>query len=382
MNNKLAKITVSAVLAASFLAAAAQADGIKAKDIVKKFEQVEASNNVSQLVRSNSKQYWGFMKEADLSTLAPYLKFTGVVAGDPHLGNFSVLPVKNEGGSTNMRFINIDFDDAGRGPYVLDFIKYVIAAEAANEAVKKGALIEAYLLGLKGKEIEPPKAVRKLLEMKVSEYYDEVEDYVDKRSKNDEFKMIEGEIAPYKGKISRSAIESAFPDMKVLDIATRPMDRGGSANNIRIWVLARTKKGEKRIMELKSHSESAMSSYQEQPDVRTWLQEVRAAFWPGIDPSSYDLVDVKGGGLFWIREKKKTLLSVDYKSTDEKDVKLTKELSVYVANTLGLAHGRQAGSEKYTDVIEQNPEMFKSAIEPFVKEYLASARRALENSKK
>ena len=64
------------------------------------FDQVEVSKNLSQLIRSNTPHYWTYMKHrADLSSLKPYLPFEGIVSGDPHMGNFSVLPLKQAGGS-------------------------------------------------------------------------------------------------------------------------------------------------------------------------------------------------------------------------------------------------------------------------------------------
>ena len=50
------------------------------------------SKNLSQLIRSNTPHYWTYMKHrADLSSLKQYLPFEGILAGDPHMGNFTVL---------------------------------------------------------------------------------------------------------------------------------------------------------------------------------------------------------------------------------------------------------------------------------------------------
>ncbi len=95
------------------------------------FDQVEVSKNLSQLIRSNTPHYWTYMKHrADLSSLKQYLPFEGIVGGDPHMGNFTVLPLKQVGGSRQMRYVDIDFDDAGRGPFVLDIIRYLIASKS------------------------------------------------------------------------------------------------------------------------------------------------------------------------------------------------------------------------------------------------------------
>ena len=93
-----------------------------------------------------------------------------MLAGDPHAGNFAVLPLRSVDGSRKMRYVNVDFDDAGRGPFVLDFIRFMIASKATDREAKRRPQEEAYLKGLAGKEIDPPKKVHDLLHMPVSEY--------------------------------------------------------------------------------------------------------------------------------------------------------------------------------------------------------------------
>src|SRR5690348_7702239 len=87
------------------------------------FEQLDDSKSVSQLIRSNATHYWAHMKDKiDLHRLQPYIAFAGMVAGDPHPGNFAAIPLRTVGGQRHMRFVNVDFDDAGNAPLVLDFI--------------------------------------------------------------------------------------------------------------------------------------------------------------------------------------------------------------------------------------------------------------------
>ena len=154
------------------------------------FDQIEVSRNLSQLIRSNAPQYWRYMKnQAELHDLRHYLTFGGMIAGDPHMGNFGVLPLRTVGGARQMKFVNIDFDDAGRGPFVLDFIRCVISSKAASGTVKKRCLEEAYLKGLTSKEVAPPKKVKDLLEMNVSDYDDMVANYAEKEFLNGGFRV-------------------------------------------------------------------------------------------------------------------------------------------------------------------------------------------------
>jgi hypothetical protein len=173
---------------------------------------------------------------ADQSSLKQYLPFEGILAGDPHMGNFTVLPLKQVGGSRQMRFVDIDFDDAGRGPYVLDLIRYLIASKSIGGQIKKRSLEMSYLA-------------------------------------EHGFVFGKGEIEPYNAKIARSTIERLFTAAKVIDLAIRPEERGGSVDQLRIWVLVEDQKS-RRIVELKQYSKPAIANYQAQP-----LNEIRRTFW-------------------------------------------------------------------------------------------------------
>ena len=214
-----------------------------------KFQQVADSKDLSQLVRSNTVHYWTTMKNnVDLSGLKPYLGYEGMLAGDPHAGNFAVLPLRAIDGSRKMRYVNVDFDDAGRGPFVLDFIRFVIASKATDSEIKRRPQEKAYIKGLSGKEVDPPKKVRDLLDMPVSQYDAMATDYLRKRSSDLGFVFKEGEIQPYTAKIDRASIERVLRGVKVIDIGIRPLERGGSAGELRIWVLIEAADTKRRIM--------------------------------------------------------------------------------------------------------------------------------------
>ncbi len=95
-------------------------------------------------------------------------------------------------------------------------------------------------------------------------------------------------------------------------------------------------------MELKQYAKPGTASYQDQPPVKEWLSEIRQAFWPGLTGADYDLVTIAGGGLFWIREKRVSLIDVPYSSEKKHEVDFVMGLAAYDANLLGLAHGSQA----------------------------------------
>ena len=60
-----------------------------------------------------------------------------------------------------------------------------------------------------------------------------------------------GKIEPYNARVPRPTIEALFATEKVIDLAIRPRDRGGSINELRIWILVEGKNSRRRIMELK-----------------------------------------------------------------------------------------------------------------------------------
>src|SRR5215472_3724008 len=205
---------------------------------VDRFQQVADSKNLSQLIRSNTVHYWTAMKhQVDLAGLKPYLGYEGMLAGDPHAGNFAVLPLRARDGSRKMRYVDVDFDDCGRGPFVLDFIRFVIASKANHKEVKRRDLEKGYHQGLAGREIDPPKAVRALLAMAVSEYDGLAMKYLRKRSTDKGFIFQAGEIEPYDARIPVTNIERLFQGDKVSDLGIRPEARGGSAGELRIWII-------------------------------------------------------------------------------------------------------------------------------------------------
>ena len=115
------------------------------------------------------------------------------------------------------------------------------------------------------------------------------------------------------------------------------------------------------------------------PKSAAWLRQVRAAFWPGLDGSVYDLVEVEGT-LFWARPKGVSIVDIPYSSEKRKKMKFAADLAEYDANILGLAHGRQRGCELYLKEIQTDREIFHEAVEKVVKDYLAIVKKAFDRA--
>ena len=217
------------------------------------------------------------------------------------MGNFSVLPLKQVGGARKVRFVNVDFDDAGRGPFVLDIVRYLIASKSIRRQIKNRPLERSYLAGLAGKKLDPPKKVRALLAMPVSKYDAKAAAYAKKNSSKYGF-VFRRERSSRTRQRSPARQSKACSRMRKSSIWQSGTKSVAEASmQLRIWVLVEDRKS-RRIVELKQYGKPAIANYRAQPPAGEWLNEVRRTFWPGLDGSAYDLVDLPGAGLFWIRK--------------------------------------------------------------------------------
>ena len=214
--------------------------------------------------------------------------------------------------------------------------------------------------------------------MKVSDYDQQAAHYCKHHCEGDAFKLKPGSIDRYDGTITLERVSKLFPGSQVLSVAKRVEDRGGSSDEVRLWALVKGADSQNRIMELKQYSTPGTARYQPQPTVKKWLAEIRQAFWPGLTGADYDLVEVAGHGLFWIREKRVSLIDVPYSSEKKHDVDFVMALASYDASLLGLAHGRQAQGAAYYAAIKQDPEAFHEATKAVALAYLNSAREAFK----
>lgn len=336
------------------------------------FQQVAESKNLSQLVRSNAPVFWDYSREvSNLKGLEKYIQEEGLISGDAHVGNYSVIPVKTADGRLVLRFLNIDFDDAGRGSFALEFANFVAMAKADSRELKVQKMLEAYVAGLRGESLAKPKSIAKSEQMPLGEFEVLRAKYVDKKRDGQKFKLKAGEIEAWSGRPNLTDIAPLFTDSKVLDVARRPLDRGGSLESLRLWVLTQEKDSSYRIFELKEYQESALSFYTPQAGMLERTQALKEMYWPGIDGQAYTLVSVQGRN-FWLREKKVEILTY-------KDVAAENEARLYVVNLMGQLQGSQAMGRQYLEKIEKDPVQFKEAVKTFVNEYLHLANTNLQS---
>lgn len=377
----LAALLTTVLIGTSAIALAQSASG---------FRQIDASNGFSQLLRSNSVHYWDWMKKrAPQSPLLPYLGATGIVAGDPHMGNFSVIPVSIKGQRV-FRYLNIDFDDAGQAPFALDFVRFATVMKAEERDLEKKSkvdlgvkiddLLNAYIDGLNGIRMKAPKEVTEALKTNLGDYDREMQVYVDRQTKKDKLELKKGELEPYNGPLSESEIRSLFPRDTVLDWANRVKERGGSADALRVWVLTRDPEGSRHIYELKGWQEPGVAHYQAQNKVMENVLAVRQAFWKDIDPDSYDLARPRDHVRVWVREKKRDLYEVPRGSKKPSDCETVIKHALFIANQLGLVHGSQTSSAPLQKMLvnEANRLAFVEATKEIVKSYLNEAGQSMK----
>jgi len=333
------------------------------------FQQVELSKNTSQLLRSNAGHYWVTVKDPQfLGELAKYTQEQGIINGDPHLGNFSVIPVTSKKGKPELKFLNIDFDDGGRGPFALEFARYVAVAKASSGAIKVKDILTSYLTGLHGKKMEEPASIKDAESVTIDQYEVAREKYVAKRVLNGRFKYTPGEIEAWKGRPDINDIAALFSGVRVLDVARRPMERGGSLDSLRLWVLTQDSAGANHIIELKEYNETALVNYSLQPEMNERVDGLFDVFWRKTSPNSYKLVELLGS-TYWVREKKVEVLEyVDKVAEDEG--------RLYIANLMGRFQSDQPEAASYIAKIDKDPEFFKEAVKNFVRKYLELAEAA------
>jgi hypothetical protein len=380
---------VGIVLIAS-IHAQAKASRCEALFSVKSFSQVKDSQNLSQLIRSNTNHYWGWMKrvletasEKDKTTIEPYLTWNGMIMGDPHLGNFSVIQLKNKDGKPVVGFKPVDFDDVGYGPFVVDFARFVVATEAISPKIKKGRLTRAYIAGLSsphGKFEKLPKNLKKTLDIGNRHYAKEAEAEVANHVKKEKFELKPGELEAYKGELVEG-INEIFSGKKVLDIAERKVERGGSKEALRIWVLVR-EESQLKIYEIKEKLPSGVEAYQDQPTSAALSRNMYKILWPDTRPEEYQVISLNGQP-FWLREKKPSLVDIPYSANTKKEVEFIQNYAELSAFALGQIHGRQNSGQQFLEYILSTKDgafEFKEAIEPFIREYLDFAVEELKQS--
>ena len=354
--------------------------------------QKDCEDTLSKTIRSHADHFWCSVKKYKWPVVVKsLLQHEGVVVGDPHLGNFAVIPVETQAGQKRLQFVNVDFDDAGEGPFLLDFLRLYLATKAIDKDLRNEdshleqilgfkEMWAAYLEGLKGGSVPVPDRIQKDLDIGLKGYEKELADLVEKKlkskdknrlsTKDDEFEELQPNDI-----IQKEVAAKYLPGYEILDVVRLRKKRGGSAKEDRFWVLVKDSQKQKRIFEFKGWSQTGLSSYQKQKKPLDWAQQLGPVMWPGLKIANYDLHKIKGQ-YFWIREKRKVLTDVPYDLKKKKDVLYLQQSAEYFSYTLGQIHRRQNSAQKYLKALEKvsASDELQEALKTFVKEYFKSLK--------
>lgn len=319
----------------------------------------------------------------------------GFVVGDPHNGNFSDAVINGD-----LRVVLVDFDDSGWGEWLFDIFKHLMISTIAMGKVPgenpgdEIQLINSYLRGLHGKEQEPPAFVKKALKTSGGD--------IEESRKNSVHKLIEGERLIRSGKKNlinqgdldighqtvvgqdldqlRGYMENHFG--KVVDVAYRVKDHGGSQGQLRFWFLVKEKsqgkkkKSRLRIFEVKALELPAANGegVQGLTAFDRYLRLVQL-FW-GVEefPENFRVLEGPSGTEYWMRERSEAELDMG----DEPQGRSEKEdywaFSEYLAYLMGEAHGRQEGSRAYAEVLKRHMPLVLTFMDRAANNYINSIK--------
>lgn len=332
----------------------------------------ESSGALSKWVRVNVGDFWAYEREQN--PLSSFASAEGIVVGDTHMANFAPIPVRLMNGTREMRYLDIDFDDAGRAPFAYDFLRLVVTTKATKRDTKVKELVDAYVRGLTGATpVAAPADLQDDLALSSDEYEKRLSEDIDGKTSGGKFKMKPGKIERYKGALTIEKAAALLPGYTVLDLACRPVD--DTNDDARIWIYAKDSAGTDRMFELKEYVATRLSAWAPQAPAANWLNDVRSALWPAdVARGEYELVELSGMGTFWLREKKLTLIDIPYSDEGKKAVAYVRGLSNFDAYVLGQLHGRQSTSAPLAAQLS-NPiqrAAFEDAVKEASKAYLTS----------
>ncbi len=361
-----------AVLMLGLTAACHPAPSDESEDRVQSESYPESSAALSKWIRTNVADYWEYARSAQ--PLRDFSSAEGVVVGDTHLANFAPIPVRLNDGSTVMRYLDVDFDDAGRAPFAYDFLRLVVSTKATKRDTKLKELVDAYVRGLTGgAPVAAPADLVDDLAMSSDQYLKLLSADIDSKTGSGKFRMKPGKIEPYRGPLTVEQASALLPGYRVLDLAIRPVD--DSNDDARIWIYSKDSAGRDRLFELKQYVPTRLNAWAPQAERGLWFDEVRSALWSSdISRGEYDLIDVAGLGSYWFREKKLTLIDIPYSDNGKKAVAYVRALANFDAYILGQLHGAQASSAPFASQL-RNPvsrNEFEERVKEASKAYLQS----------
>lgn len=343
-----------------------------------RFVNLDASTTLSQKVRDNAVDYWESVKadktlNEQMKILPKSLGQKLVCVGDAHSGNFSPMEV---GG--RIQYTLYDIKDLGYASAIFDMNRLILntlAVAARGRAEDWGGrtafevtkqMIAAYLRGLSSTDFRLTAEFAEQLPG-VTQYQNQLADKTSENISGKRFQFKGGRLdtldvaakilgtneALLSSEISAQIagrILKADQQLSLLDAATRPVERGGSKDNLRIWtyfkIMTQGQKGTDELVfkELKEIRTPATAAFGPQPAFVEVLRE--AANYLDYDPSTVFPVVRLVGRDFFLRDRKVESLEVPYKQKSAEDFEDLLHMAKAHMIWLGTFHARQLASEK------------------------------------
>ncbi|QLY24274.1 DUF2252 family protein [Bdellovibrio sp. KM01] len=295
--------------------------------------------------RSNAPHYWNWLRQNKTSLMSP----RGVVTGDPHILNFGDVQLKDGGG----KFGLIDIDDGGvNAPLAGDFLRYFIGNQISPYKVVPKDLFKSYIDGLNGKKMDKPRYLIKMRDKTDRDFYSLQEKRLSKMTMKDSFSSEAGlirleDVSPEVHTLyeqSLPAFKNEMTGYRILDVGYRLKETGGSQYLPRFYFLIE-KDNERHIWEFKLEMEPAISLFTHQPDAHTRFQYIVNTYRPADPMGPYRFVQA-GDHVFLLRERLYSSVNLDpAKIASDKDIQNGKDMSLFIANRMGLAHGSQPSGQ-------------------------------------
>lgn len=365
------------------------------------FRNYEASHTLSQKIRDNAPGYWATVRRQvrsdDWSSLPVALRNNLIVVGDLHSGNFSIFQTRTSG----IRYTLYDIKDLGLAPGLFDLNRLILNTLAVagrgrslNRSFMRAItddLMHSYGKGLQRQNF----ALTEKFEDHVPserKYERELRKKMEKVIQGDRFVVRPGEVEPLtvaarhlgvEVQTLRSEIEHSMRNSlgwgRLLDAVTRPRERGGSKENLRIWVHYELADGTRLFKELKELTSTSTSYYGPQPPFAEVLQGASRYLDYKIDDVS-PVVEVRGR-MFFVRDKKVEFISVPYRQKKEKEFEELMKMAKAHAVWLGTFHSRQLADSgqlrTYEDAYHETRDRLREFFVEFNRRYITHIEEAI-----
>ncbi|MGZ3768385.1 MAG: hypothetical protein ACXVCP_01410 [Bdellovibrio sp.] len=338
----------------------------------------DIEETLSQKIRSNPQEFPVVFQRYLIkdSRLQHYLKFEGWISGDSHPGQWTFVPNNNE-----FVYTLADFDMAGRGPLIYDFIQYalnvkaVISQSDSKRNIRIKEMLAAYIDGLQGKEIEPPDWLKEIVNRKRKKFLKIEKNYHKKKISKEKLEIDEGfeKIDENTAKAVNRALRkhSFFDQYEILDYSKKIIDRGGSAGMNRFWVLVKELKSDRKLIyEIKELQEGYL------PDWENSVEKMYNFYWQGLTHEAYFPISINGHA-YNVRPKKIALDEGDipYHLNSKSDQIYFEEKALYDLYLIGKAHAAQTPDSSYASSLKNEYDDVAASIKSFIQEYINEMKK-------